>query len=284
MRNVFLFIRRYANFFFFLVLQIVALWLLFSYNKFHQAAFMSTANNISGMLNEEYNGIEIYFKLKKKNQELLEENNRLRNQLQENFGLRDTTVNTIIDTLNVTDSSRMYRRYYSLPAQVVDNSTSRQNNYLMINRGYNQGIRKDMGVVSPAGVVGSVLDVSDNYAVVLSMLHRVSRISASVKKTGETGSIEWDGTNPLFVTLKEIPKSVELNKGDSIVTSRYSDKFPPGILIGTVESAETDPSSNFFRVRVRTATNFFNVQYVYVIENLEKEEQQQLKSGIKINE
>ncbi|HEY8387396.1 MAG TPA: rod shape-determining protein MreC [Parasegetibacter sp.] len=284
MRNIFLFIRRYANFFFFLVLQIVALWLLFSYNKFHQAAFMGVANDITGKLNEEYNSIEVYFKLKKKNQELLEENNRLRNMLQENFGVRDTTLFSIKDTLTINDSSRIFRRYYSMPAQVVDNSTSRQNNYLMINRGYNQGVRKDMGVVSPAGVVGSVLDVSDNYAVVLSMLHRVSRISASVKKTGETGTVEWDGTNPLFVTLKDIPKSVQLNQGDSIVTSRYSDKFPPGILIGTVESVATDPSSNFYRVKVRTATNFFNVQYVYVIENLEKEEQLQLKSGIKINE
>lgn len=280
MRNIFLFIRRYSIFFFFLVMQVIALTLLFSYNKFHEAAFMGMANNMTGKLNEEYNSVELYFKLKQKNTELLEENNRLRNQLSVNFQKRDTSHQLVRDTVKI-DSSSYYRRYLSFPAQVIDNSTARQNNYIMINRGSSQGIKKDMGVVSASGVVGSVVDVSSNYAVVMSLLHRESRISASLKKTGDAGTIDWDGKNPLYLTLHEIPKSVELKKGDSVVTSRYSDKFPPDILIGTVVSFESESGSNSHTVKILTANNFFNVQYVYVIENLEKEEQQRLKSAIK---
>lgn len=277
-RNIFLFIRRYAIFLFFLVLQVVSLSLLFSYNKFHQATFMGISNEVSGKLNSEYNDVELYFKLKQKNKELLEENNRLRNQLAVNYGKRDTSVQVISDTVRI-DSTGFYRKFLSLPAQVIDNSTSRQSNYLMIDRGANQGIKKDMGIVSASGVVGTVVDVSSNYAVVMSLLHRQSRISASIKKTGETGSVEWDGKNPLFITLKEIPKSVQLKKGDSVVTSRYSDRFPPDVLVGTVESVTSESASNFHTVKLRTSNNFFNVQYVYAIENLEKGEQQQLKQA-----
>jgi len=279
-RNIFLFIRRYSIFFFFLVLQVIALTLLFSYRKFHQAAFMGIANNVTGRLNEEYNSVELYFKLKQKNKELLEENNRLRNLLSSNFQLRDTSFTLVRDTAKI-DSTGLVRRFISFPAQVVDNSTSRENNYIMINRGSNQGIKRDMGVVSPSGVVGTVVDVSTNYAVVMSLLHRLNKVSAAVKKTGESGTVEWDGKNPLYLTLREIPKSVKLQKGDSIVTSRYSDKFPPDMLIGTVESVHSESGSNFHTVKVRTANNFFNVQYVYVIENLDKEEQQNLKSAIR---
>ena len=239
---------------------------------------MGISNEVSGKLNSEYNDVELYFKLKQKNKELLEENNRLRNQLAVNYGKRDTSVQVVSDTVRI-DSTGYYRKFLSLPAQVIDNSTSRQSNYLMIDRGANQGIKKDMGIVSASGVVGTVVDVSSNYAVVMSLLHRQSRISASIKKTGETGSVEWDGKNPLFITLKEIPKSVQLKKGDSVVTSRYSDRFPPDVLVGTVEAVTSESASNFHTVKLRTSNNFFNVQYVYAIENLEKREQQQLKQA-----
>jgi rod shape-determining protein MreC len=278
-RNIVLFIRRYAVFLFFLVLQIIALTMFFTYNRFHQSAYMGFANEISGKLNEEYNNVELYFKLKQKNKELLEENNKLRNLLSANFGLRDSSQLVQSDTIRI-DSTGFYRRFYSLPAQVIDNSTSRQNNYITINRGAKQGIQKDMGIASPGGVVGSVVDVSDNYAVVMSMLHRNSRVSASVKKTGETGTVEWDGKNPLYVTLREIPKSVSLKKGDSILTSRYSERFPPGILVGTVESVTSEDGSNFHTALLKTGCNFFNVQYVYAIGNIEKGEINALKQKV----
>ncbi|HYC28522.1 MAG TPA: rod shape-determining protein MreC, partial [Chitinophagaceae bacterium] len=155
-----------------------------------------------------------------------------------------------------------------------------QNNYITIHRGENQGVKRDMGVISSSGIVGTVVNTSANYATVMSMLHRQSRMRASLKKSGETGTVQWDGNSPLFLTLIDIPKSARIAKGDSIVTS-YSDRFPPGLLVGTVYEIIEDKASNFYTLKLKPGTNFFNLQYVYVIENLQRDEQKQLEEATK---
>ncbi|HYF31960.1 MAG TPA: rod shape-determining protein MreC [Chitinophagaceae bacterium] len=277
MRNIILFIRRYLNFLFFLVLQIIALSMLFRYNKFHEAAFAGIAKELTGGIYDRANNIEYYFNLKTTNDSLVKENARLRNMLASNFEGPDTTSRIITDSIPY-DTLGNYRKYVIREARVSNNSTGTQNNYITIHRGRNQGVREDMGVISSSGVVGAVVNVSDNYATVMSLLHRQSRMRASLKKSGETGTVQWDGNSPLYLTLIDIPTSAAITKGDSVVTS-YSDRYPRGIVVGTVESIIKDPSSNFYTLRLKPATNFFSLHYVYVVENLQKEEQKQLEEA-----
>lgn len=279
MRNIFLFIRRYLNFLFFLVLQIVALSMLFRYNKYHEAAFSGVAKELTGGIYDKANNVEYYFHLKTTNDSLVQENARLRNMLASNFESPDTLTRTVIDTIPY-DTLGNVRKYIARDARVSNNSTSTQNNYITIHRGANQGVKVDMGVISSSGVVGSVVNVSGNYATVMSLLHRDSKMRASLKKSGETGTVRWDGNSPLYLTLIDIPTSAPVAKGDSIVTS-YSDRYPKGMLVGTIDSIIKDPSSNFYTLRLRPGTNFFSLQYVYVIENLQKEEQRQLEEATK---
>jgi rod shape-determining protein MreC len=275
-RNIFLFIRRYFNFVFFVVLQVVALYILFHYNKFHEAVFSGVANEITGNIGGKYTNVTYYFHLKKTNDDLAKENEELRNKLLSNFERPDTTQKVIQDTTPY-DTLGHYRKYIYRSARVVNNSVSLPNNTLTINRGENEGVHKNMGVISPTGVVGVVINTSNNYAVVMSLLHRQSRVSASLKKTGETGKVSWDGTSPLYITLKDIPKSAPVAIGDSVVTSPYASHFPQGILIGTVMDIVDDKTSSFYTLRLKPATNFFNVQYVTVVDNLMKEEQARLE-------
>lgn len=277
MRNVFLFIRRNLNFLFFLILQGFALYMLFHYNRFHEAVFLDAASEVTGKVNKQYNNVEYYFRLKKTNDILVEENQRLRNLLKEDFLIPDTSSKLAFDSIRV-DSIEQYRRYQYYPAKVINNSVTGQNNYLTIARGYAQGIRKDMAVVSPSGIVGTVVNVSKNMATVMSLLHRQSRVSVSLKKTGETGSIEWDGKDPLVITFKNIPKSVPVKIGDTVVTSRYS-TFPAGQLVGTVSAVESETGSNFYTLKLRPLTNFFNIQFVYVVRNLQNEEQKEIEKA-----
>ena len=279
MRNIFLFIRRYLNFLFFVVLQIIALSMLFRYNQFHRASFAGVAKELTGGIYDRANNIEYYFHLKKTNDSLATENARLRNMLSGNFEAPDTTSKTVTDTIPF-DSLGNVRKYLWREARVSNNSTSTQNNYITIHRGENQGVQRDMGVISPSGIVGTVVNTSANYATVMSLLHRQSRMRASLKKSGETGTVQWDGNSPLYLTLIDIPKSAKITKGDSVVTS-YSDRFPPGLVVGTVQDIVEDKSSNFYTLRLRPATNFFNLQYVYVIENLQRNEQKQLEEATK---
>jgi len=284
-RNIFLFIRRYFNFVFFVVLQIAALYILFHYNKFHEAVFSGFANEITGNVGGKYNNIAYYFHLKSTNDALAKENEELRNKLLSNFEKPDSTQKIVQDTLPY-DTLGHYRKYEYRSAKVVNNTVSLPNNTLTIHRGENQGVHKNMGVISPGGVVGVVINTSSNYAVVMTLLHRQSKISASLKKTGETGQVSWEGTSPLYITLKNVPKSAQVAKGDSVVTSPYASyRFPQGILIGTVMEIVDDKTSSFYTIRLKPATNFFNVEFVTVVENLQKDEQAKLEEETnKINQ
>src|SRR5688572_21191688 len=173
MRNIFLFIRRFLNFFFFLVLQIIALSMLFRYNKYHEAAFAGVAKELTGGIYDKANNVEYYFHLKTTNDSLVQENVRLRNMLASNFEGPDTASRQIVDTIPY-DTLGHYRKYIAREARVSNNTTSTQNNYITIHRGTNQGVKVDMGVISSSGVVGTVVNVSANYATVMSLLHRQS--------------------------------------------------------------------------------------------------------------
>ncbi|HTQ64611.1 MAG TPA: rod shape-determining protein MreC [Puia sp.] len=278
MRNVFLFIRRYSNFLFFLVLQIVALSFLFRYNKFHEAAFMNVAGEITGRLNARYNNIEYYFQLKKTNDELVKENERLHQMLKENYENPNLPGQMIIDTIK-SDSFRTIQKYFYLPAKVVSSSVTSQTNFLTIHRGSDQNVKPNMGVVSPQGIVGTVVNVSENYASVMSLLHRQYKVVVKLKNGGERGTVEWDGLSPYYVTLKDIPKSAKVNKGDTVVTSSTSSLFPGNIIVGTVQEIVEDRSTNFYTLKIKPATNFFNIEYVYVIENTQYSEQKRLEDS-----
>ena len=123
MRNIFLFIRRYFNFLFFLVLQIIALSFLFRYNKFHEAAFMGVANELTGRINTRYSNVEYYFHLKKTNELLAAENEKLRNVQVSNFQPADTAAKLIQDTIPY-DTLGNKRKYLWRSARVVNNSVA----------------------------------------------------------------------------------------------------------------------------------------------------------------
>ena len=139
-----------------------------------------------------------------------------------------------------------------------------------------------MGVVDPNNsVVGIVTEVNQKYAVVMSLLHKDSHISGKLLKTGETGTLIWDGEMPNILTLLGIPKSAKIAKGDSIISSGFSTAFPKGMKIGNVEVVYKEKSTNFFRVKFRTSCNFYNLQYVYLIENVDQDGVNDILNNIK---
>jgi rod shape-determining protein MreC len=205
------------------------------------------------------------------------------NSLQSNFQSADTSLQVVVDTTRI-DTTGAERKYVWRGARVVNNSVALQNNYMTIHRGENQGVRKDMGVISPDGIVGMVVNTSENFAVVMTMLNRQSSVSAKLKKGGEIGKVQWDGRSAEEVTMMNIPKSAEVAKGDSVVTSGYSLTFPPGVLIGTVDKVVQDKTSNFVTLQIRPSTNFYNVEYVMVVDNLQKDEQKRLEEATRKNQ
>lgn len=279
MRNIFLFIRQYFNLISFLILQIICIVSIAKFSKTHEAFFSTKANEVTGVINSRYNGITKYFNLAKINQDLALENTRLKNLLKSNIVASDSSIITIVDTL-IKDTLNRYRKYTFLPAVVVGNTVSLESNFITLERGSKQGVKPEMGVVGPNGIIGKVVSVSDNYSVVMSLLNRNSKISAMFKRGKEqyAENVEWDGNNSDYLVMRKVSKAVDVKKGDTIVTSRYSPSFPSLLMIGTIDKIEKDDEENTYSLRIKTSTNFRTIQHVNIIVNHYFTEQYQLDS------
>ncbi len=272
MRNIFLFIRRYFNFILFLLLQGFSIYLIVHYSRYHNAIFSNTSNQVTGKINEKFNSVTSYFRLKKTNDSLVAANEMLYNKLKADFEFPDTTSRLIIDSIKV-DSMERFRKYEYYPAKVVYNSVASQNNFIVLGRGSSQNIKQGMGVIDPnRGVVGVVTEVSAGYAVVMSLLHKDSHLSGKLLKGGETGTLNWDGKTPNIISLAGIPKGAKVAKGDTIISSGFSTSIPKGMMMGIVEEVKSDKSTNNHLIKFKTAANFYNLEFAYIIENKQTEE------------
>ena len=277
MRNIFLFIRRYFTFLAFIVLQGFALWMMFRFNRFHHAAFLGVANEITGRVNTQVDKVDDYFHQGEEYRKVHRMNDSLMNLLKSNFVASDTSQQLVVDSVKI-DTVGMVRRYLWRDAKVVYNTVNSEKNYLQLNRGAHYGIKDNMAVLSSDGyVVGQVVNVSPNFSSVMSLLHVQSMVSAALKATGEGGRLRWDGKDPRFVQLEGISKSIQVKVGDTVLTSKYSYNFPPDRMIGTVAQINSDPATGNYNLKVKPAVNFSNLQQVFVVENLQREEQLQLQ-------
>lgn len=266
MRTLFELIWKYYFAFLFILLEIFASFLIVQNNSFHKASFLNSSNALSASLFKITNEISQYMRLRSTNELLAIENEKLHSQSILSFVKFNTGIWTINDTI-------FEQQYTYLSARVINNSIYKRNNYLTLNKGERHGIEPEMAVISSNGIVGIVKDVSDNFSSVLSVLHKDARISAKIKKSGYFGSLVWDGADFKTGTLSDIPVHAKISEGDTIVTSRYSAIFPDGILIGTIVSFKINPGDNFYTISVKFSTDFSNLSYVYVVDNLRKEEQ-----------
>ncbi len=252
-------------------------------SKSHETFFASAANELTGGVNKQYSGFREYFALKETNRLLTLENARLRNNLATNFQQANTGRQIVMDSL-LKDTLGRYRKYIYLPARVVGNSYSLQTNFITLERGSNEGVKKGMAVTGPEGIVGVVVETSPGYSKVMSLIHRNSKVSAMLKKDNNTGTLEWDGIDPTFLTMKNVTKGAKVAKGDTVLTSNYSANFPSKMVIGTIADISSESASNFYTLKIKSATNFFSIQYVYLIENVRYAEQVQLENNTPKNQ
>jgi len=238
---------------------------------------LGVASEITGVVHKQVDKLDDYFHQGEENKRVHRMNDSLLNLLKNNFMVSDSSQKMITDTI-MADSVKTVRRYYWRDAKVVYNTVNAEKNYMQINRGSKYGIKDNMAVLSSDGAaVGVVVNVSPNFSEVMSLLHVQNSVSGALKSTGDAGKVEWDGKDPGFVLLKGISKSIQVKVGDTVVTSKYSYNFPPDKMIGTIAAIGSDPSTGLYLLKVKTAVNFSNLQQVFVVENLQREEQIQLE-------
>ncbi len=274
MQQIISFILRNRYLLLFLLLEIVALFLVIQSHSYHKSKIVSSSNNIVGGVYTKSSAIKDYFSLASENQKLAEENAYLRNLLT----LKSGSIDSIIQHVNDTT---YHQEYNYIVAKVINNNYSNRNNYLTINKGHKHGIYKDMGVILPNGVMGVVKDVTSNYATIISILHEHSKINVGVKNSNHFGTLVWDGRTYEEAQLLDFPRRASLKIGDTIVTGGKSVLFPEGIPVGIIKDFKL--RNNYYEnINILLFADLSNVGFVYVVNNINKKEIEKLEQ--KLNE
>ncbi len=275
MRNLAVFFVRNYFFLLFLFLEILSLYFLFQRNYFQHTSAVSAANWFTGSIYQARTDLAEYLDLK-------EQNKVLSDKLADQFTKQNSSWMFYSSHGTVYNDTIYKQRYEYLPAEVIDNTVTLRNNYIILNRGRLQGVLPDMGVVSAQGVVGIVREVSANYCVIMSILHSDTKISASLKKNNSFGKLTWDGTNYQYATLTDLPDFSKPVKGDTLISSGLGDAFPEGVSVGVVESSEIKAGEKTYSVEVKLATDFRKLRHAFVVKSLMRMELDSLriKAGV----
>ncbi len=273
MQQLFYFIQKYKYFLFFLLLSFIALFFTINNNNFHKSKFISSANQITGGLYEKNSQISNYFNLRSQNEELTSENTRLKNLIEKLSSKTDSTVN-----ITVIDSTVYNQKYTYTSAKITRNKYHSLNNFILINKGQNQGIEKEMAVINSKGIIGITEDVSGNYTRVQSILNSNSKINAKLKNSFHFGTLVWNGIDYNVVQLEDIPRQANIKIGDTIITGGKSTIFPEGVLIGTIKKINSQNSNH--SIDIKLFNDMSNIGYTYVVTSLDKEEIRTLNNSI----
>lgn len=270
MWNLIHFFAKNSPFFTWLFLVIISIVLLCQTNPYHRSVWFGSANAVMGSVYDVQSNVTGYFGLREINEDLLvrtgqleSENLRLKQQLQ---AYEDQMM---LDTDTV-------KQYDYMIAHVVGNSITQAENYITLDKGTRHGVRQDLGVADQNGVIGIVSKVSENYALVISVLNPKLRLSVMIKDTESMGSLVWDGKDSRFALLEDLPRNIKFENGDTIVTTGFTTSFPKNVPVGSIKES-FDNGGNFLTLKVELFSDFNRLNDVHVIVNHNQEEQLELE-------
>ncbi len=269
MRNLLDFLARNNHWFVFVLLEVFSFILLFKYNSYQSSVWFTSANAVSGKVYEWDSAVGQFFSLVDVNRKLTERNVYLERQvavLSEQVA-KATKDTTLVERLQ----QDVMKGYETIPAKVVGSSLDKLNNFITIDKGAADGVRKDMGVVCGTGVVGIVYLVSQHYSVLIPVLSSVSNISCTISGRGYFGYLHWNGGSTEEAYIDDIPRHAHFKLGDLIVTSGYSSVFPPGVVVGRVKHVYNSANGMSYRLKITLSTDFGRLRDVCVISDREME-------------
>lgn len=262
MQQLLLLLYQYRATLIFILFEVLCAWLIVQNNYYQRAKYFNSSNAVAANILGVSSSVSDYFSLKQVNHQLAEENANLRQQLQQSIQFAELVPDSV-----VMETSDTTVQYDFIMAKVISNSIRRINNYITVSKGANHGIKRGMGVIGPEGVVGTVKAVSRNFSVINSLLHTNIQVSAKIQRTQDLGTVRWDGTDFTRASLNFVPRHVQLQPGDTVVTSGYNSLFPPGTMIGIIEEIEEREEVQFYDIEIKLAVDFNELSYVYIIQN-----------------
>ncbi len=275
MKNLLDFFIKHSSWFVFTFYAIVSMMMLFQTNPYQQSVYLSSANVVTSSVYNAFGSVSSYLNLRDINEDLQERNALLEMEV---TNLRNQVYDLRLQLEDSAIVSNGEQQFDFILAHVISNSISQANNYITINRGSEEGIQPEMGVVDQNGVVGMVNVVGKHSARIISLLNPNLRLSCKLKNSEYFGSMVWDGKSPEYAVLQELPKHVVYHKGDTIVTSGYSAVFPEGIIVGVVAGNDNGLNDNFISLRIKLTTNFSQLSTVRALKNTKHDELEALEN------
>ena len=245
----------------FILLEVAALQLLYRNAELQRIWIARAAHGVMGTVWGSTQAVSNYFSLKRTNEDLVLENQQLREELD---GLRATAHDRRVDSLGVARGR--VRGFDYIPAEVIKISRNKQHNYMILNKGFEDGIQEKSGVITRNGVVGIVDAVSAHHAYAVSFQNSTSSISGRLRDEGATGLLVWDGVSSHGAILQEVPLQYKYEIGDTVYTSGHSLMFPPDIPLGIAGEAKViNGATN--EIKVDLFQDFTAIRYVTVVHN-----------------
>jgi len=274
MQNLIAILYKYSSFFLFLLLQVVCFSLLFSNrNSYHHSVFASSSNSVVGSVYSMTSSVTEYFNLSEENKQLIAENIRLKNQVKGHTIKVGELYSKVDDTLRL-------KQYQYLPVEVIRSVWNLSHNSITINKGTSQNVKEDMGVVGTKGVVGRTIASSSNYTVVMPIINTDFELAIRHQNSLSFGMLKWEeGDDYRVATVYDIPEYVEVNKGDTIITSGADGLFPIGEVVGIVKEAIPVSGSTYQKLKVVLIEDYSKIYEVKVIKNIIQQEQKELEQS-----
>ena len=280
MNSIFQFLYKHLHWIVFFALEILCFVLLFSYNSFQGSVYLSTANNVSARVVSARSRVTNYFGLAEVNDRLATQNAALLQRVEE---LEALVALQQLDSLSQAEAvQRVHRTGYVItPAQIIDKSINRADNFMTLDRGTLDGVQPNMGVMSANGVVGVVYKCTEHYSLVMSLLNSKSSVSCKVQGSNDLGYLRWNGGDARYAMLHDLPRYSAVAIGDTIVTSGNSSFFPEGIMVGSVEELYPSSDGLSMTLKIALSAHFSQLERVFIMRKMDAEEMAALKESLK---
>lgn len=165
----------------------------------------------------------------------------------------------------------------TIPARIIGRDTSNWYQAIVVDKGTNDGIAAEMGVLTPAGIVGTVVKVASSTSLILLLTDPNSAVAGLVQRTRDEGIVQ--GTPQGHVRMKYLPPLSPIQTGDVIVTSGLTGRFPRGLTIGTVKQIREEEAALFQSAILDPVVDFSKLEEVLIIRTTQPREAQLLLQG-----
>lgn len=198
------------------------------------------------------------------NKELTKENEELKNKLTENSDLEEENerLKSLLDLKNQNEN------YNYIATNIISYAGNGVMDGYVVDKGTNDGIKKNMVVISGAGLVGQVSSVGNNWAIVQTIINENINVSVMVESTREnTGILQGYTTNSNEYLLKvsNLPMDSTVQEGDQIITSGLGMLYPKEIRVGEVVSVEEDKVKVMKTAVVKPSVDFNKLEELFII-------------------